>query len=207
MSTITITDIMNITFHHCSPGYNIPKGYEYHFLSRPSHEQTIYSASESVVKAETVTVSGYYLQNILMLMPVGHWHGTAARPVARRGSCDEPPTKLRLGPGCPRPKGPATHARPGPPGPARELRTRKHWPRLSLSGSRQAACPLCSSAPTSAGCSPARARRHSRGSGGRRRHSAALPAVIGIPVEYRPAHQRSAQVAGRRWRAGGADKR
>ena len=116
--------------------------------------------------------------------PVEHWPGRISESPAARGQeeavTSNGPGGLGFGPG---------HTRPGPASAA---------PSGSRRRRRRAACPPCCVAPTSAGCRPQRPRRSRAGRGRRQFREAGDGAVVGPPVEHRPAYQRGAQVAGRR---------
>ena len=98
------------------------------------------------------------------------------------GSCYEPPTKLKLGVGGPGAEGPGPHP---PRGLAREApsgsRRRRHRAAVRLAAKRRRL--------------PGVREGASRAEAG---DGAALQAVVGPPVEHRPALQLGAQVAGRR---------
>ena len=117
--------------------------------------------------------------------------GTGAGLVTAR-SCDELPTKLKLGlrVGGPWAEGPGPHplqgqARAAPSGIRRML--------------RRAACPPCRAAPTSAGCMPPRARRRRAGRGGRRfRAASRCRATSRAPSCPQALRQGRRRLAGRR---------
>ena len=159
-------------------------GHEYLLLSRSWYEQTIYRAL-----GVKLFLCGHgkgrrdrYQQNILRNCPLVR----EARPVAKRGSCDEPPTKLKPGVGGTGTEGPGPHP---PPGPATAAPSASHRSR------RRAACPLCRAAPTSSGCRPPRARGRRAGRGGRRfRAASSRRATIRAP-SCPPAQRRGRRAA------------
>ena len=108
----------------------------------------------------------------------------ASGPARARGlSCDEPPTKLKVRVGGPGPARAASRGRrvgeQGDPGPAPEAD--KAAPSGRRRRRRRAVCPPCRAAPTSAVCTPPRARTVTRraGRGGRRCRAATHPRASG----------------------------